>query len=229
MRVTCVMPTTEGRRGFWPRAVRCFLSQTYADAELLVLVETQDRRPFDSVPGERVRFVRMDPAALATGAKRNLVNGMAGSELICHWDDDDWYHPDRLARQVSLLDATGQEVVGYHDLLYWREGDRSLWAYYYQGRKPYATGTSMLYRRRWWEGHRFPGDKSVGEDTDFWREAASAGALASTGRELGYPNIHMIVATSHGSNTYRPQFGAEPFVGATRDMFPDQFLKEVGL
>lgn len=206
------------------KALRCFLDQTYQESQLLILNESNEPTPLPlSGRPERIRYERISQQGMTTGAKRNLINSMVDSELIVNWDDDDWSHPERIARQVAHLDETSQQMVGYHDLLYLRLPDRTLWCYYFQGRKPYAMGTSMMYRRTWWAAHPFPNDKSIGEDTAAWITAASAGVLASKGLD------GMIVARSHPGNTFKIQFGHQPFVGATRDMFPKEFLAEEGL
>lgn len=224
MLVSAVMPTTPSRRAFQERAVACFLAQTYEDAELVILDEGPDEGRHGR---DIIRHFYVAPG-MSTGAKRNAVNELARGEVLVHWDDDDWSHPERIERQVRLLEETGQQMVGYHDLLYYRPADRTLWCYYFQGDKPYATGTSMMYRKAWWERHRFP-DRRWAEDTALWHEARGERALASTGKELGFGNIHMIVARAHPGNTYHPQFGKEPFVGADRGMFPQEFLTEEGL
>lgn len=229
MRVTCVMPTRASRREFWVSAIRSFLNQTYQDSELLILNEADDPMPLPvSGRPDRIRYVRIPSASMTTGAKRNLVNSMAEGELIVHWDDDDWYHPARIETQVGFLDDTRQQVVGWHDLLYYRVAERSLWCYYYQGARPYATGVSLCYRKSWWERHPFPADRSIGEDTAFWHDASGAGVMASTGKELGFGNIKFIVARAHDGNTFKVPRTA-PWVEATREMFPAEFLAEEGL
>jgi glycosyltransferase involved in cell wall biosynthesis len=218
-RVTAVMPTTSARRPFWEGAIRQFLAQTYQDSELLILEESAGA--LDQQWPSRVKYVRMPQRALTTGRKRNVVNELAQSEIIVHFDDDDWFHPRRIEEQVSFLDTSGAKVVGNHDILYYRTEDQTFWQYLFQGHKPYATGTSLCYLKSWWEGHRFS-DKSVGEDSDFWVEAKGANVMASRGLD------QMIVARAHKGNTYHPAFGKSPFVAAKREMFPVEFLTEVG-
>lgn len=209
------MPTTARRRPFWDQALRCFLSQTYMDSELVILDESPapDPRTWPT----RVRYKWIHEARLTTGRKRNLVNDLATTELIAHFDDDDWSHPERLERQVKFIDNMGAQVVGYHDLLFYRVPDRTLWCYYFAEKKPYATGTSMLYRRSWWDAHRFP-EIPWGEDTAFWRCCLAANVLASLGRDK------MIVARAHPGNTFSSD--RMPLVSTPREFFPKEFLAE---
>jgi glycosyltransferase involved in cell wall biosynthesis len=52
------------------------------------------------VPG--ARFVQAPPG-LSLGELRNLSVLEADGEFVCQWDDDDWYHPRRLQRQLAHL------------------------------------------------------------------------------------------------------------------------------
>jgi hypothetical protein len=54
----------------------------------------------------------------------------------------------------------------------------------------YALGTSLCYRRDWWERNRFP-SLQVGEDNHFVAAARDAGQLvAADAGELMYARIH---------------------------------------
>jgi hypothetical protein len=223
MKITCVMPTTEARRAFWPGAVSCFLSQDHwEDLELLVLNETSqvELPPVFDYP--RVRYARLAEASRrshTTGRKRNLANDLVDGGVILHWDDDDWSAPARVRRQAELLYASGRAVCGFHDLLYLRVRDRTLWRYQFQGRPPYATGTSLCYRKSYWEQHPFA-DRRVGEDSEFALAARKSGDLASVASD------GLLVARAHDANTYVPEFGQAPFLKAERSVFPEAFLRE---
>ncbi len=103
--VSCIMVTSR-RPAFARAAINCFLKQTYPDRELLVLATADDRETIDLVnafTNARVRLV-LDPRPDASlGDRRNLAIEHAAGELICVWDDDDLYAPDRLRVQVAAL------------------------------------------------------------------------------------------------------------------------------
>ena len=43
-------------------------------------------------------------------------------EILIHWDDDDYSHPNRIAEQVALLQSSGADAtVGFREMLFWRE------------------------------------------------------------------------------------------------------------
>ncbi len=176
--VCCILPyhTPE----FVERARQCFQSQTYHNK---ILIE-------------------LDTSALrcTIGKIRNMM--IAGpTDLIAHWDHDDWSHPERLAWQVAYMEATGADIVGYQDMpFYDQERDEVT---FYRSRDPkYALGTSLLYRRSLWEQRPFPDAPS--EDT-VWLRSLPAGMLKrQTSVVDGVPRM---VATIHKGNTSKkPRF-----------------------
>ena len=60
----------------------------------------------DCVPDEELRFRQIvRTPELTLGDLRNEALGMAtGTYIIPQWDDDDWYHPERIAAQVAKLE-----------------------------------------------------------------------------------------------------------------------------
>lgn len=220
--VTAVMPTREARRDFWRKSLTYFAAQTFEDCELLILEEAA--APADFVPPPRVRYEHILPTGWGAGTKRNTINSRAYSDIIIHWDDDDWYHPSRIETQVNYLlelRSKSVQVVGYHSLLYYRVTDGTFWQYHCpKDRQPYATGTSQCYWREWWQHYKFR-ELPTAEDSLFSDNARWFNALSSL------PLSNMIVAQAHTSNTYRAQFGMPPFLAATPDIFPAEFLAGV--
>ena len=99
--VTCVMPTYN-RRGFVERSIRLFLAQDYPSRELVIVDDGEDQVSDLVPPGGLVRHLRL-PRRTTIGEKRNLVAEETDGELLVQWDDDDWYGPSRLSRQVGPL------------------------------------------------------------------------------------------------------------------------------
>jgi glycosyltransferase involved in cell wall biosynthesis len=120
------------------------------------------------------------------GEKRNFGCSRAEGEVICHWDDDDWSAPGRLARQVEMLNESGLLVAGFHSM---RFTDGNDW-WKYQGRKQYALGTSLCYRREWWQQTPFS-LAQIGEDNTMVEAAQRAGQIVSEDAgELMWASIH---------------------------------------
>ncbi len=158
-------------------AVQAFRSQTYQNKRLLIW-DTSGVRPFAyswDLPDNE--HVTEDVAEFTIGELRNRANGWEyGKErpdIFIHWDDDDWSHPNRIAEQVALLQASGKQGVGYRDMLFWREvSDPYIGhqAWLYSNADPrYCLGTSLCYWREVWEKRPFKAI-SRGEDLEFQRD-----------------------------------------------------------
>ncbi len=215
MLVTAVCPTAN-RPSYLARAIRCFLSQTFTDSELLVLDDGKE--PSDIPSNPRIRQVYCEPGTWRTlGDKRNYANTLALGDIIWHLDDDDWSAPARMAEQVAALES-GVQVTGYSSLLFYRERDGGLFKYTYSGLGPYAVGTSLCYRKQYWKDHQFP-SMQVGEDSQF---ALRAGADKTL---LSGPGWGMLVAVTLANSTAKPNLGDGNFPQALRSEFPDAFFE----
>jgi glycosyltransferase involved in cell wall biosynthesis len=115
---TCICITRK-RPSTLRRSINCFLAQTYGNRELLVVYEDDDPET-RSVAAEfqrnNIRFLEVPVVPkLTLGALRNLGIKNSKGDLICQWDDDDWYHERRLEFQVTGLLNSQKEscIMGY--------------------------------------------------------------------------------------------------------------------
>lgn len=190
--VTCLC-LTRNRRQWLPKAIQCFQQQTYPRSELLILADGEDVR--DLVPeDDRIHLIHLAEQR-NIGEKRNFGCGQALGEVICHWDDDDWSGPWRLACQIDMLRESERSVVGFHSM---RFTDGAKW-WKYEGTPNYALGTSLCYRREWWEKHPFE-PKNIGEDNVFVSVASAAKQLVTADAEIN-EKLQLMYATNHSGNT----------------------------
>src|SRR5437660_11262254 len=91
--VSALMPT-RGRPDLAAQAARYFLAQDYPNMELVIV----DDGPFGLgnclPPDARIRHVHTGQGR-SVGAMRNHACELARGEILAHWDDDDWYGPER--------------------------------------------------------------------------------------------------------------------------------------
>jgi len=175
---------TRNRRQWLPLAIACYRRQAYQRRELLILADGEDVR--DLVPqDDSIRLIHVEGHP-DIGSKRNFGCSAARGSLIAHWDDDDYSAPGRVAEQVSRIADSGKSCAGYHSMRF-TDGARC-WRYH--GVPHYAVGTSLLYRREWWESHPFPALQTC-EDNAFVEQAAIHGELSSADAgDLMYATIH---------------------------------------
>ncbi len=190
MLATCITPTCD-RRAFIPRAIDAFLAQDIDDLELVILDDGADAER-DCVPEHpRIRYLR-HAGRLTVGAKRNALCREARGEFIVHWDDDDWYPPWRVRVQLEALRARGADACGSRTIYFHDRASGCAWRYEYRGADGYVTGTTLAYRRAFWERNPFA-EIQVGEDTRFVR-AVPRGRLV----DLAEPSL--CVASIHARN-----------------------------
>ena len=189
--LSAIMPTADRRR-FVPAAIAQFLAQTERNAELVILDDGADSIA-DLIPADpRIRYHR-EESRRVLGDKRNRLCELARGEIVVHWDDDDWHAPDRLARQVAALEASGTAICGCDRVIFLADDGSAAWDYAYGGSRPWVAGGSMCYRRAYWQGHRFA-HLRAGEDTQ-WVYAAHREAVHAM------PDNSFLIARVHAANT----------------------------
>jgi glycosyltransferase involved in cell wall biosynthesis len=102
-RVTAAI-VTHNRAAYLQRAIASVLAQSYDDLELVVVDDgSTDDTPAAVEPFlDRVRYVRRPHEGKA--ASRNAAVQLAQGELIAFCDSDDCWHPDRIERQLRVLE-----------------------------------------------------------------------------------------------------------------------------
>lgn len=234
----CAIMLTRDRPKMALRAAKAFAAQTYPNRYLAVL-DTSNLTSFATCDPDPARIwqASWEPECdqEAIGALRNrLIRQLISTrrfqppltDIICHWDDDDFSHPQRIAEQVALLQASGAECVGYREMLFWRkltsevqwhthpEGcecgtcgpdRREVFAgthdlgeawLYTHPMATYALGTSLCYWRATWERNPFRDGNQ--EDFHFVQQVRTVGVSAAHTHSSHRPRM---IASIHGSNT----------------------------
>lgn len=223
--LVCAVMLTKDRPEMAARAVRAFREQTYQNKRLLIWDTGELNQCFDTMEETDPEYIVHVPAPayreITIGALRNeAVRFWNDYDIVIHWDDDDWSHPNRIAEQVAHLQSSGADVVGYNELLFWRSplpgpapleikqsfpplppapsapGNSQAWLW--KAGNPLITpcGTSLCYWRAAWERNPFP-DTSHAEDRLFcerlnWRAMSSI---------IGWEPEPRLIASIHGGNT----------------------------
>lgn len=126
--VSCLM-VTRGRLFPARFAVDCFRAQGWAARELVLVCDgpgTAIEAYCRQLGDERIRLVYPTTPATSLGELRNLSLASARGDWICQWDDDDLYHPDRIALGMQALLALGADAMFLQRWLLWAPGERRL-------------------------------------------------------------------------------------------------------
>lgn len=200
--ISCLMITQPSRLALARLAIGDFAAQTHAPRELVIVHDgdsdcqnalQQLAAPVQAAP---VRVLQRD-ACTTLGAARNLSVDAAQGEFICQWDDDDRYHPQRLALQWQAMHAEQADFSYLCDQLHWFPARGELyWDDWNREAYPLNVVQGTLMGRR----ERMPryAELARGEDTDVLLKILRAGARIARMRDAGWSSIYVF----HGANTF---------------------------
>ena len=95
-----------------PRAIDSILSQTVRDLELIVVDDGSTDSTAElvhSVPDQRVRHLPLEHMGISRSLNRGLAE--AAAPVVAIQDADDWSLPQRLKRELSVLDRWREVAV----------------------------------------------------------------------------------------------------------------------
>lgn len=105
-RVSCLM-VTGNRKKIARRAVKCFLDQNYPNKELVILDDGDEdySEILSDIPKGDCHYIKIQKQeGTYLGGLRNMILDAATGDYLVQWDDDDWYHPERINIQAGYLD-----------------------------------------------------------------------------------------------------------------------------
>lgn len=188
--VSCLC-VTRHRPELLRRAIDCFDRQSLVSREMVIVVEDDDvetlqvLRELESREDIVPVIVSRHPKK-PLGDLRGISVAKARGEYVVQWDDDDFFHPDRLAAQLAEIRRSGRRACVLQR-----------WIIYKDGR-------AVVSSPRHWEGSLMcckadmPGYPSLhrGEDTPVIEQLEAANKLVALDR----PDLY--VYSFHGGNTW---------------------------
>jgi glycosyltransferase involved in cell wall biosynthesis len=195
-KVSCLLVTAD-RPVYCRRAIRCYEGQTYPNKELVV-VDNGDapiEHLLEAVPADELVYqhVQRKPDTYI-GALRNQSLEMATGDFIApHWDDDDWYHPDRLAIQLEPLISGSSDSTTLGSTLVHVEGDQHF-DHPFVGSLPDGVPPTIVHRKN--ASIRYPNLRRTSDTTYLtaWRDQRH---LNLDGRFA-----YLYIRCFHGSNLW---------------------------
>jgi glycosyltransferase involved in cell wall biosynthesis len=186
------------------RSIDDFCRQTLANKVLVLIIsggiETVQQAIRDYVESLRRDDIRIFtlPPGLNLGELRNFSVKAATSDILCQWDDDDLYHPQRLERQLSVLLDGDFEAVYLQDVMQYFPSANSLYWTNWRGTEVAAHPGTLMHRREVPIQYPTRGDHArLGEDIELARALIARGHV---GYLAGMPHLYIYV--SHGMNSW---------------------------
>lgn len=205
-KVSC-LTVTRGRVKQLKIVIDCFYQQTYGgEMELIIVYEDDDNdmkafvnnwvaKAEEAKEGE-VKFfcVSVKPVKRSLGWLRNYSVSVATGIFVTQWDDDDWYHKDRVKLMSEHLLRSGKLAIFLNRWLILDKIEHKA----YVGAPRIWEGSIFTYKTVVMKLGGY-GMKSKGEDTCLIKKLEKIGGTAICG------NSSMYVYVIHGNNTWERQ------------------------
>jgi glycosyltransferase involved in cell wall biosynthesis len=214
IKVSVVIPTCN-RASFLKAAIQSVLNQTFRDFEIIVVDDaSEDETPevIRSFTDPRIRCVRHE-ANKGQGVTRNDGIRCASGDYIALLDDDDEWLPEKLKKQVSMLDSSPSRVGLIYTGFYRVEGlikrvidqfipqkhgylYEDLWAQNW-----IKTCSTVLLRRQCFEKAGFFDEElPSAADYDMWLRISKEFEIEYVAEPLVYYTVHdNRISTNHES------------------------------
>lgn len=113
-----------------------------------------------------IRYIRLYKKA-TIGAKRNRLNAEAKAPIIVAWDDDDYYHPDRIKHIVESFKLYPTlNVAGSSVMYFYFSDDNSIWKLGPFGLN-HSTNGPLAYRKSYATTHKYDETVTRTEEPSF--------------------------------------------------------------
>jgi glycosyltransferase involved in cell wall biosynthesis len=186
------------------RSLSAYCGQTYAHRELVVVMDRGTDQARDAIGRHVAALNRPDirlvdpPGTPTLGALRNISWREARGDILCQWDDDDLYHPDRIEQQLAALRRSASLSVCLQEVMQFFPASRRLYQINWSATPLTAKPGSLMCLKS--APIRYPeagAEASLGEDTAVLLQLQRLGSFHAL---PGAP--HLYVYVSHGQNTY---------------------------
>ena len=110
--ISVIIPTYNRGR-LIERSIRSVLNQSYSNLELIIVDDCSTdntKEVIDGIKDERIRYIRLEEKHNADYA-RNIVIDEAKGEYVAFQDSDDFWHEDKLEKQLDFLIKNNADVV----------------------------------------------------------------------------------------------------------------------
>lgn len=178
--VSVIMPTWN-RAAYLPESIRCVLSQTYRNLELILIDDgstDHSEMVIRAIADPRIKYHKFSNSGRPSVA-RNRGIGLAQGEWIAFCDSDDYWLEEKLEKQLEAVTETGARWVCSNAFL-----DRTNNAFFKSGvsefldwkslvRKNQIICSSVLIEKNLLKSDRFDEKAQMNEDYLFWLDLAN--------------------------------------------------------
>lgn len=216
--ISCLTITQPQRWRQFQHSIQCLLAQTFSDYELVVVHD--GNQAFDTQLCEHLGglplswSVDRQQQGQSLGELRQCSVDLAAGDWVCQWDDDDYFHPDRLAQQWARAQQANADACFLTEHLHWfTQTNLLFWNDWNRSDFPFNLIEGTLLARK----DRLPDYPALprGEDTPVVHGLIERGCTVAT---LGAEGAHLQLYTFHGSNAWDQAHHVEMAQAKARDL-----------
>lgn len=203
--ISCVTVSTD-RLMLLKEAIACYCTQTYPNRELVIVSGGSAR--YRTAVAAYLRWLDRDDIVLVAaeegdslGRMRNLTLDHSHGEIVCQWDDDDLYHPERVRLQYEGMEREQAQACFLTEHLQFLVEARAMywidWLYHTGAPDEdwVVPGTLMMRKDPRFRYPESGGEASIGEDNAI-RHTLFQNVKVAALRNLGYLYVYRF----HGRN-----------------------------
>ncbi|MGD8747885.1 MAG: glycosyltransferase family A protein [Balneolaceae bacterium] len=189
---------TANRKHLMKRSIKCFLNQQYDNKEMVVIDDGEQdlEEVLQEVPSSQLQYVKLQKKPENTlGKLRNRSLKEATGDFLIQWDDDDWYHPERILMQSKVL-KNGYDACCLSGALMHLD-EKPYMDHPYIGFLPDGIPGSIMHRRD--NNIQYP-HKRRAEDTIYLKKWMQKRYL-----QLPDEYSYLFIRCYHGANTWEKE------------------------
>ena len=146
-KVSCLIVTAD-RKHLLKRSLHSFQKQTHQNKEVVIIDNGHDTVEdlLTDFSKDEVTYVRIEPSPdNVLGDLRNISLEQASGDFLICWDDDDWFHPDRITVELNTL-KEGYDACCLTGNIFHIDTDEFM-EHPYIGLLPDGSPSSIMHRR----------------------------------------------------------------------------------
>jgi len=158
---------TFNRRPFIPFIIECVNQQTYPKhlMEWIIIDDGTDQIEDLITNMSIIKYFKYD-TKMTLGKKRNIMHEKCRGEIIVYMDDDDYYHPERVAHAVETLQNSDALCAGSSEMhIYFKH--LSMLYQFGPYKNTHATAATFAFKRELLALTSYDDNACIAEETQF--------------------------------------------------------------
>lgn len=175
VKISCILPSYN-RHDFIDHCIKLLHEQRFEyphEIELIIVDDSPKKYVLNE--SKKIKIKHIVTTRKSIGEKRNIAVKNSTGDYIVHWDDDDWYAPNRISYQLKPIIDGKADMTCLTDFKLYNICEKKMYKMTKSNLKryfaPYSIqGGTLCYKRELWGVSKYP-HTSLAEDIGFVYDA----------------------------------------------------------